>query len=171
MLIKGDSTCAYYWNKHERTKQTLLGEWIRTGDKYWVDDEGYYWYAGRADDMLKVGGQWVSPIEIENTLVEHPAVLEAGVIGATDADGLTKPRAYVVLQAGLAAPALADELKDFVKSRIAPFKYPRWMEFVAELPKTATGKTQRFRLRQLSQTQEEREGAGIPALSSSMPRT
>ncbi len=109
--------------------------------------------------MLKVGGQWVSPVEIENTLMEHPAVLEAGVIGATDADGLTKPRAFIVLQAGLeAAPALADERKDFVKSRIAPFKYPRWIEFVAELPKTATGKTQRFRLRQLSQTHEEREG-------------
>jgi benzoate-CoA ligase len=157
LLIKGDSTCAYYWNKHERTKQTILGEWIRTGDKYWVDDDGYYWYAGRADDMLKVGGQWVSPVEIENTLVEHPAVLECGVIGATDADGLTKPRAFVVLQAGQEpGEPLADELKDFVKSRIAPFKYPRWIEFVAELPKTATGKTQRFRLRQLSQTQEER---------------
>jgi benzoate-CoA ligase family protein len=162
LLIKGESTCAYYWNKHERTKQTILGEWIRTGDKYWLDDEGYYWYAGRADDMLKVGGQWVSPVEIENTLMEHGAVLEAGVIGATDSDGLTKPRAFVVLQAGQQpGPALADELKDFVKSRIAPFKYPRWIEFVAELPKTATGKTQRFRLRQLSQTQEEREGASI----------
>jgi benzoate-CoA ligase len=96
-------------------------------------------------------------VEIENTLVEHPAVLECGVIGATDADGLTKPRAFVVLQAGQEpGEPLADELKDFVKSRIAPFKYPRWIEFVAELPKTATGKTQRFRLRQLSQTQEER---------------
>jgi benzoate-CoA ligase family protein len=157
LLIKGDSTCAYYWNKHERTKQTILGEWIRTGDKYWLDDDGYYWYAGRADDMLKVGGQWVSPVEIENTLMEHPSVLEAGVIGATDADGLTKPRAFVVLQAGREPePALADELKEFVKSRIAPFKYPRWIEFVGELPKTATGKTQRFRLRQLSQQQEER---------------
>lgn len=151
LVIKGESTCAYYWNKHERTKETILGEWIRTGDKYWVDDEGYYWYAGRADDMLKVGGQWVSPVEIENTLVEHTAVLEAGVIGATDADGLTKPRAFVVLQAGEApSPQLAEELKDFVKSRIAPFKYPRWIDFVPELPKTATGKTQRFRLRQLS---------------------
>ena len=157
LLIKGDSTCAYYWNKHERTKQTILGEWIRTGDKYWIDDDGYYWYAGRADDMLKVGGQWVSPVEIENTLMEHTAVLEAGVIGATDADGLTKPRAFVVLQSGREPdPALADELKEFVKSRIAPFKYPRWIEFVGELPKTATGKTQRFRLRQLSQQQEER---------------
>jgi benzoate-CoA ligase family protein len=162
LLIKGNSTCAFYWNKHERTKQTILGEWIRTGDKYWQDDDGYYWYAGRADDMLKVGGQWVSPVEIENTLVEHLAVLEAGVIGATDSDGLTKPRAFVVLQEGQEpTPALADELKDFVKSRIAPFKYPRWIEFVAELPKTATGKTQRFRLRQLSQTQEEREGANL----------
>jgi benzoate-CoA ligase family protein len=156
LLVKGDSTCAYYWNKHERTKQTILGEWIRTGDKYWLDDDGYYWYAGRADDMLKVGGQWVSPVEIENTLMEHPVVLEAGVIGATDADGLTKPRAFVVLQPGQeAGPGLADDLKEFVKSRIAPFKYPRWVEFVAELPKTATGKTQRFRLRQMSQTEEE----------------
>jgi benzoate-CoA ligase len=108
--------------------------------------------------MLKVGGQWVSPVEIENTLVEHPAVLEAGVIGAIDADGLTKPCAYVVLQAGQTpAPALAQELKDFVKSRIAPFKYPRWVEFVPELPKTATGKTQRFRLRQLGQTPQEEQ--------------
>ncbi len=157
LLIKGDSTCAYYWNKHERTKETILGEWIRTGDKYWVDDEGYYWYAGRSDDMLKVGGQWVSPVEIENTLVEHERVLEVGVIGATDADGLTKPRAFVVLRPGEEpSPDLAEELKDFVKSRIAPFKYPRWIEFVPELPKTATGKTQRFRLRQLGQPQEER---------------
>jgi benzoate-CoA ligase family protein len=156
LLIKGDSTCAYYWNKHGRTKETILGEWIRTGDKYWVDDEGYYWYAGRADDMLKVGGQWVSPVEIENTLVEHERVLEVGVIGATDADGLTKPRAFVVLRPGEEpSPDLAEELKDFVKSRIAPFKYPRWIEFVPELPKTATGKTQRFRLRQLGQPQEE----------------
>jgi benzoate-CoA ligase len=156
LLIKGESTCAYYWNKHERTKETILGEWIRTGDKYWVDDEGYYWYAGRSDDMLKVGGQWVSPVEIENTLVEHERVLEVGVIGATDADGLTKPRAFVVLRPGEEpSPDLAEELKDFVKSRIAPFKYPRWIEFVPELPKTATGKTQRFRLRQLGQPQEE----------------
>jgi benzoate-CoA ligase family protein len=157
LFIKGDSTCAYYWNKHDKTKETILGEWIRTGDKYWVDEDGYYWYAGRTDDMLKVGGQWVSPVEIENTLVEHPAVLEAGVVGATDADGLTKPRAFVVLRPGYApSPELAEELKDFVKSRIAPFKYPRWVEFVAELPKTATGKTQRFRLRQVALTQEER---------------
>uniref|UniRef100_A0A7C1P1P5 Benzoate-CoA ligase family protein n=1 Tax=Agrobacterium albertimagni TaxID=147266 RepID=A0A7C1P1P5_9HYPH len=157
LFIKGDSTCAYYWNKHDKTKETILGEWIRTGDKYWVDEDGYYWYAGRTDDMLKVGGQWVSPVEIENTLIEHPAVLEAGVVGATDADGLTKPRAFVVLRPGYTpSPELAEELKDFVKSRIAPFKYPRWVEFVAELPKTATGKTQRFRLRQVALTQEER---------------
>ncbi len=158
LLIKGDSTCAYYWNKHDRTKQTILGEWIRTGDKYWLDDEGYFWYAGRSDDMLKVGGQWVSPVEIENTLVEHAAVLEAGVIGATDSDGLTKPCAYVVLQAEqVPTPELAQELKDFVKSRIAPYKYPRWVEFVPELPKTATGKTQRFRLRQMVQTPQQEE--------------
>ncbi len=157
LLIKGQSTCAFYWNKADRTRQTILGEWIRTGDKYWLDEDGYYWYAGRSDDMLKVGGQWVSPVEIENTLVEHPAVLEAAVVGATDADGLVKPRAFVVLRPDQQpSPALADALKDFVKSRIAPFKYPRWIEFVTELPKTATGKTQRFRLRQLGQPQEER---------------
>jgi benzoate-CoA ligase len=157
LLIKGQSTCAFYWNKADRTRQTILGEWIRTGDKYWLDEDGYYWYAGRSDDMLKVGGQWVSPVEIENTLVEHPAVLEAAVVGATDADGLTKPRAFVVLRPGHdPSPALADALKEFVKTRIAPFKYPRWIEFVSELPKTATGKTQRFRLRQLGQPQEER---------------
>ena len=148
LLIKGDSTCAYYWNKHERTKDTIEGHWIRTGDKFSRDADGYYWYAGRADDMLKVGGIWVSPVEIENTLVEHPAVQEAGVIGRRDADDLEKPMAYVVLAAGQAAsPELARELQDFVRSKIAEYKRPRWIEFVEALPKTATGKTQRFKLR------------------------
>jgi len=148
LLIKGDSTCAYYWNKHERTKDTIEGHWIRTGDKFSRDQDGYYWYAGRADDMLKVGGIWVSPVEIENTLVEHPAVQEAGVIGRRDADDLEKPMAYVVLAAGhQASPELTRELQDFVRSRIAEYKRPRWIEFVEALPKTATGKTQRFKLR------------------------
>jgi benzoate-CoA ligase len=139
---------AYYWNKHEKTKDTLLGHFIQTGDKYWRDADGYFWYAGRADDMLKVGGIWVSPVEVEATLIRHPAVLEAAVVGREDADRLTKPKAYVVLKEPAAAtPALAEELRDFVKDRIAPYKYPRWIEFVAELPKTATGKIQRFRLR------------------------
>jgi len=148
LLIKGDSTCAYYWNKHERTKDTIEGHWIRTGDKFSRDADGYYWYAGRADDMLKVGGIWVSPVEIENTLVEHPAVQEAGVIGRRDADDLEKPMAYVVLAAGhTPSPELARELQDFVRSKIAEYKRPRWIEFVDALPKTATGKTQRFKLR------------------------
>jgi benzoate-CoA ligase family protein len=149
LLIKGDSICAYYWNKHERTKDTIHGHWIRTGDKFSRDADGYYWYAGRADDMLKVGGIWVSPVEIENTLVEHPAVQEAGVIGRRDADDLEKPMAYVVLAAGHQPSAeLARELQDFVRSKIAEYKRPRWIEFVDALPKTATGKTQRFKLRQ-----------------------
>jgi len=149
LLIKGDSICAYYWNKHERTKDTIAGHWIRTGDKFSRDADGYYWYAGRADDMLKVGGIWVSPVEIENTLVEHPAVQEAGVIGRRDADDLEKPMAYVVLADGHQQSAeLARELQDFVRSKIAEYKRPRWIEFVEALPKTATGKTQRFKLRQ-----------------------
>jgi len=148
LLIKGDSTCAFYWNKHEKTKDTIEGHWIRTGDKFSRDADGYYWYAGRADDMLKVGGIWVSPVEIENTLVEHAAVQEAGVIGRRDADDLEKPMAYVVLAAGhTPSSELARELQDFVRSRIAEYKRPRWIEFVEALPKTATGKTQRFKLR------------------------
>lgn len=149
LLVKGDSTCAYYWNKHQRTKDTIEGHWIRTGDRYRRDADGFYWYAGRADDMLKVGGIWVSPVEIENTLAEHPAVQEAGVIGRRDPSGLEKPMAYVVLAAGnQPSEELARELQDFVRSRIAEYKRPRWVEFVDSLPKTATGKTQRFRLRQ-----------------------
>ncbi len=148
LRVRGDSTMAYYWNKHEKTKDTLHGHWIQTGDKYWQDADGYFWYAGRADDMLKVGGIWVSPVEVENTLIRHPAVLEAAVVGREDTDRLVKPQAFVVLKdSAAAAPGLADELKAFVKDKIAPYKYPRWIEFVAELPKTATGKIQRFKLR------------------------
>jgi benzoate-CoA ligase len=159
LLIKGDSTCASYWNKHEQTKDTICGHWIRTGDKYVRDADGYFWYQGRSDDMLKVGGIWVSPAEVESALIGHPAVLECAVIGLTDQDGLVKPKAYVVLkdpaQAGIvqaqgdpsAGDALAAELQAFVKERLAVYKYPRTIEFVPELPKTATGKIQRYKLR------------------------
>ncbi|MFZ1058163.1 MAG: benzoate-CoA ligase family protein [Candidatus Rokuibacteriota bacterium] len=149
LRVKGDSTMAYYWNKHEKTKASLFGEWIQTGDKYYQDEEGYFWYCGRSDDMLKVGGIWVSPVEVENTLVGHPAVLEAAVVGKEDTDKLVKPKAYVVLKDTYTASVeLEAELKHFVKDKIAPYKYPRWIEFVSELPKTATGKIQRFKLRQ-----------------------
>ena len=149
LLMRGDSIAAYYWNKHEKTKDTINGHWIHTGDKYYQDEDGYFWYGGRSDDMLKVSGQWVSPVEVEAALISHPAVLECAVVGDTDAEQLIKPHAYVVLNAGYeASPALADELKAFVKERLAAFKYPRWIDFVAELPKTATGKIQRFKLRE-----------------------
>ena len=148
LRVKGDSTMAYYWNQHEKTKATLFGEWIQTGDKYYQDTDGYFWYCGRADDMLKVGGIWVSPVEVENTLMGHPAVLEVAVVGHEDTDRLVKPKAFVVLKDGVAAAtALEDELKGFVKDKLAPYKYPRWIEFVPSLPKTATGKIQRFKLR------------------------
>ncbi|MBI4591295.1 MAG: benzoate-CoA ligase family protein [Candidatus Rokubacteria bacterium] len=149
LRVKGDSTMAYYWNKHEKTKASLFGEWIATGDKYYQDEDGFFWYCGRADDMLKVSGIWVSPVEVENTLVGHPAVLEAAVVGKEDTDKLVKPKAYVVLKdTYTGSPELEAELKGFVKDKIAPYKYPRWIEFVGELPKTATGKIQRFKLRQ-----------------------
>jgi len=148
LRVKGDSTMAYYWNQHEKTKATLFGEWIQTGDKYYQDPDGYFWYCGRADDMLKVGGIWVSPVEVENTLIGHAAVLEVAVVGHEDTDRLVKPKAFVVLKDGVAAaPSLEDELKGFVKDKLAPYKYPRWIEFVPTLPKTATGKIQRFKLR------------------------
>jgi benzoate-CoA ligase family protein len=150
LLISGDSTCAQYWNKHDRTKATILGPWIQTGDKYSQDAAGNFWYQGRSDDMLKVSGQWVSPVEVEAALSSHPAVLEAAVVGRADAEGLIKPQAFVVLQAGQApSDALSDELKQHVKTTLIPVKYPRWIEFVPELPKTATGKIQRYRLREL----------------------
>ncbi|MDT3698530.1 MAG: benzoate-CoA ligase family protein [Thermincola sp.] len=150
LMIKGDSIATGYWNKHEKTKETFKGDWISTGDQYYQDDEGYFWYIGRGDDMIKAGGIWVSPLEVENSLLEHPSVLETGVIGSGDDDGLIKPKAFVVLREGLeATPELAKELSQFVKNKIAPYKFPRWIKFVPELPKTATGKIQRFKLRQL----------------------
>ena len=143
--------CACYWNQHEKTKSTIEGHWIRTGDKYTVDADGFYWYSGRSDDMMKVGGLWVSPIEVENALVAHPAVRECGVVAREDGDRLTKPAAFIVLQSDAEpTPALARELQDFVRTRLAEYKRPRWVEFVPELPKTATGKIQRFKLRELA---------------------
>jgi benzoate-CoA ligase family protein len=148
LLVKGEANAPYYWNKHEHTKRAMQGEWLKTGDTYYCDAAGYYWYCGRSDDMMKVGGLWVSPIEIENTLMEHPAVLESAVIGDTDSDGLLKPKAFILLKSEFKASAeLKVELQNYVKSKLAPYKYPRWIEFVDDLPKTVTGKIQRFRLR------------------------
>jgi benzoate-CoA ligase family protein len=148
LQVKGPSTAAYYWNNPEKTRQTMQGEWLDTGDTYLRDPEGYYRYCGRSDDMLKVGGIWCSPIEIEARLVAHPKVLEAAVIGRPDASGLVKPEAWVVVREG-ASPSvgLAEELMAHCKGHLAPYKFPRQIHFVPELPKTATGKIQRYRLR------------------------
>jgi benzoate-CoA ligase family protein len=149
LLIAGDSICSQYWNKHERTKATISGPWIATGDKYYQDEQGNFWYGGRSDDMLKVSGQWVSPVEVEAALVAYPAVLEAAVVGAEDDEGLVKPYAFVVLkQDQIATDELKAALQQHVKTTLQPHKYPRWISFVPELPKTATGKIQRYRLRE-----------------------
>jgi benzoate-CoA ligase family protein len=145
LWVRGPSAAIGYWNDRARSLATFHGPWTRTGDRYVRDADGRWTYSGRADDMLKVGGIWVSPFEVESALSSHPAVLEAAVVGHHDADGLTKPKAFVVLAAG--KTATDDELKAHVKSQLAPYKYPRWIEFVGELPKTATGKIQRFKLR------------------------
>jgi len=149
LLVKADSTCAYYWNEHEKTKATLAGDWLRTGDKYHQDEDGYFWYEGRSDDMMKVSGAWVSPIEIEGVLMEHPAVLEAAVVFRPDADGFQKPGACVVLRNDPGTPQLARELQEFVLGRLPVYKRTHWIEFLPELPKTATGKVQRYKLRSL----------------------
>ena len=149
LVVRADSVCAGYWNQHEKTKDTIEGHWIRTGDKYHRDADGYFWYAGRSDDMLKVSGVWISPIEIESVLIEHPAVQEAVVIARTDQNGLTIPVACVVLHRGFSeTPELSLELQDFVISRLPAFKRPHAVEFFQEFPKTATGKLQRFKLRE-----------------------
>jgi benzoate-CoA ligase len=159
LFVKGDSTCAFYWNRHELTKETIAGHWIKTGDHYYRDDDGYYWFAGRSDDMLKVGGLWVSPAEVEHSLLEHQAVLACGVVGRPDNDGLIKPLAYVVARQHVdPTPDLAVELQQFVRARLAEYKRPRWVEFVDALPTTATGKIQRFKLRERS-VSDEKAGA------------
>jgi benzoate-CoA ligase family protein len=151
LQVRGPSTAAYYWNNPQKTAATMLdGEWLDTGDTYVKDADGYFHYCGRNDDMLKVGGIWCSPIEIESKLVSHPKVLEVAVVGSADASGLVKPEAYVVLRDGVVGTdALASELMLHCKTSLAPYKFPRLIHFVLELPKTATGKIQRFRLRQL----------------------
>jgi benzoate-CoA ligase len=146
LQISGPSAAIMYWNNRAKTKATFAGEWTKSGDKYTRDADGFYTYGGRSDDMLKVGGIYVSPFEVEACLMTHAAVLEVAVIGVADADELVKPKAYVVFKAGQSATM--DELKAHVKQQLAPYKYPRWIEFVSELPKTATGKIQRFKLRQ-----------------------
>ncbi len=148
LLIRGDSTAKYYWNNPEKTASTMVDGWLNTGDTYIQDEDGYFHYCGRNDDMLKVGGIWCSPFEIEAKLIEHPKVLEAAIVGREDQDALVKPEAWLVLKnADDAGEALEKELLEHCKKGLAPYKYPRWFNFVKELPKTATGKIQRFKLR------------------------
>jgi benzoate-CoA ligase len=153
LLVRGDSIAALYWNKHEQTKHTMRGDWIRTGDRYYQDEDGYFFHAGRSDDMIKAGGIWVSPVEVEGALMSHPAVLECAVVGTADTDGLVKPHAFVALRPNASHltedghASLEAELKALAKEKLAPYKAPRWITFVNELPKTATGKIQRFLLR------------------------
>ena len=163
LKVKGDSAALCYWNAHEKSKETFAGDWCTTGDQFHVDDEGYYWYHARTDDMLKVSGIFVAPAEIENCLLQHEAVLECAVIGYDSGDGLVKPKAFVVLREEVRSGSgsdrtatdqtssgndLTDELKEFVKSRLAPYKYPRWIEFLTSLPKNDRGKIDRKQLKQ-----------------------
>jgi benzoate-CoA ligase family protein len=153
LLVRGPTSAVMYWNNREQSRATFLGEWTRSGDKYIEDEDGYFVYCGRRDDMLKVSGLYVSPFEVEGALLTHPDVLEAAVVAWSDADGLIKPKAFIVLKVPDKAMAAADRdrlsraLQDHVKVALAPYKYPRWIEFRVDLPKTATGKIQRFKLR------------------------
>lgn len=151
LLVAGDSTAQHYWNRRQLTRDRMHGKWFFTGDTYRVDGDGYYWYEGRSDDMFRVSGQWVSPIEVESALMEHKSVLEAAVIALVEDNRLVTPKALVVLKEGFAGSReLVSELQDYVKNRISPYKYPRHIEFIADLPKTAAGKLQRFKLREPS---------------------
>ena len=151
LMVAGPSAAQCYWNRHALTQERMRGRWFFTGDKYIVDEDGYYWYAGRSDDMFRVSGQWVSPIEVECTLIEHHCVLEAAVIAFEEDTGLHTPKAFVVLREGYAEGAeLVKELQNFVKQRVTPYKYPRRIEFLTELPKSATGKLLRYKLREMS---------------------
>jgi len=149
LWVRGESAAAGYWNQREKSRRTFIGEWTRTGDKYLRRPDGVYTYCGRTDDMFKVSGIWVSPFEVEGALISHPKVLEAAVVPVKDDNGLIKPKAFVVLKEkdNDSGRALYEELKVHVKRSIGPWKYPRWIEFVDNLPKTATGKIQRFMLR------------------------
>ena len=148
LLVRGGSAAADYWNRRDRSRSTFQGHWTRTGDKYQQAPDGRFTYCGRTDDMFKVSGIWVAPFEVEQALISHPSVLEAAVVPARDVDGLEKPKAFVVLKSGADGVDLAAALKDHVKDRIGKWKYPRWIEVIAELPKTATGKIQRFKLKE-----------------------
>jgi 4-hydroxybenzoate-CoA ligase len=150
LVVRGPSVADGYWNQRAKSRHTFRGEWTHTGDTYIRDADGYYRYCGRSDDMLKVGGIWVSPFEVEESLIGHSAVLEAAVVGHPDTDGLIKPKAFVVRQesAGEDAAALTEALQTHVKNAIGVWKYPRWIEFCDTLPKTATGKIQRYKLRE-----------------------
>jgi 4-hydroxybenzoate-CoA ligase len=148
LLVRGASAADGYWNKRDKSRATFEGHWTRTGDKYERTEDGRFIYCGRTDDMFKVSGIWVSPFEVEQALVSHADVLEAAVVAARDADGLEKPKAYIVLKSDQCRADLIDELKDYVKARVGKWKYPRWIEVVPDLPKTATGKIQRFKLRE-----------------------
>ncbi len=147
LLVRGETAALFYLHRYERSQRTFQGEWLDTGDKYSVDEDGYYWHAGRTDDMLKVGGIWVSPVEVESCLLSHTEVAECAVVAHADGDGLTKPKAFVVMKAGASADRLPDRLLEHCAAHMALYKRPRWIELVSELPKTATGKVQRFRLR------------------------
>ena len=148
LYVKGGSVAAFYWNQTAKTQSAMVGEWYRTGDKYYMDPDGYYCYAGRSDDMMKVGGMWVSPSEVENALLRHDAVAEAAVVAVPDAAGLDKPVAHVILNVGhVPSKELEDSLRSFARDQLAHFKVPRAFYFVDELPKTATGKIQRYKLR------------------------
>ncbi|MBN9041909.1 MAG: 4-hydroxybenzoate--CoA ligase [Rhizobiales bacterium 62-47] len=148
LLVNAPSAAEGYWNQRSKSRVTFEGDWTRTGDKYTRDAEGRYTYCGRADDMFKVSGIWVSPFEVESALITHPAILEAAVVPEADAEGLLKPKAFVVLKAGATTDGLHEALKEHVKQSVGPWKYPRWIEVVEALPKTATGKIQRFKLRE-----------------------
>ncbi len=149
LQVCGESAAAGYWNRPELTRATFRGDWVVTGDRYIRDERGYFWYCGRSDDMLKVSGLWVSPLEVETVLLGHPAVLECAVVGVADSDGLTKPKAFVVLkESGGASAELPAELGKFLRSRLPGYKVPQWIVIAESLPRTATGKIQRFKLRQ-----------------------
>jgi len=148
LLVDAPSAGEGYWNQRLKSRRTFEGSWTRTGDKYVRDAEGRYTYCGRADDMFKVSGIWVSPFEVESALITHPAIAEAAVVPQEDGEGLLKPKAFVVLKPGVAADGLHESLKEHVKQTVGPWKYPRWIEVVEALPKTATGKIQRFKLRE-----------------------
>jgi 4-hydroxybenzoate-CoA ligase len=148
MLVRGPSAGEGYWNQREKSRATFECGWTRSGDKYTRDADGYYTYQGRTDDMFKVSGIWVSPFEVESALITHPAVLEAAVVPEADPEGLLKPKAFVVLRDASKADDLFEVLKEHVKQKIGPWKYPRWIDVVDSLPKTATGKIQRFKLRE-----------------------